>query len=295
MFESLVVTMCRQMPVSAVADLVDLHEDSVWRILKHYVDRARKEVDASNLRVVGVDEISVKKNHNYITMFYDLERAKVIHVEKDKTKEVFKGLRNYLERVNGTPDQVDCISMDMYPAYVGGAEEYFNAEIVYDKFHIIKQMNDVIDKVRRKEAKENKLLEKTRFMWLKNPDNLTEKEKEKLVSIKDLDIKTAKAYQFKLALQRLWDEATNEEYLKEWCDWALKSKIEDVASFGKTVYNHFKGIVEAIRSGINNGVVEGLNSKIKTAFKRSYGFKKEEYRETIIFLVAGKLRLPTRC
>lgn len=296
MFESLVVTMCRQMPVSAVADLVDLHEDSVWRILKHYVGKAREEVDVSNLKVVGVDELSVKKHHNYLTVFYDLERARVIHVEKDKTKDVFKGLRDYVKKANGNPDQVDCISMDMYPAYVGGAEEYFNAKIVYDKFHVIKQMNDAVDKVRRREVKENELLKKTRFMWLKNPGNLTEKEKKKFTSIKDLDIKTAKTYQFKLALQRAWEFNVNtaETYLDLWCRWAIRSGIDEVIKMGKTVKNHISGILEAIKSGINNGAVEGLNNKIKTAFKKSYGFKKEEYRETMIFLIAGKLRLPTQ-
>lgn len=93
-------------------------------------------------------------------------------------------------------DQIES-SMDMFPAYIG-AKEYFDAEIVYDKFHVVKQMNDVIDKVRRKETKENELLKNTRYLWLKNPDNLSEKERRKLNSIKDLDTKTAKAYQFKL-------------------------------------------------------------------------------------------------
>lgn len=294
MFETLIIAMCREMPVSAVARIVRMNEDSVWRILKHYVDVARKDIDLSDLEVIGVDEFSVKR-HDYITLFYDLDEARVIHIEPTKEKDVFKELRNYLgEEI---ANQVNFISMDMFPAYISGANEYFDAEIVYDRFHVVKQMNDVIDKVRRRESKENELLKNTRYLWLKNPDNLSEKERRKLNSIKDLDTKTAKAYQFKLALQRLWELSIDlvEEYLNKWCSWAARSRIEEIVKLGRTIKNHASGIIGAIKSGINNGVVEGLNNKIRTAFKRSYGFKSDEYRDTIIYLVAGKLSLPTRC
>ena len=124
-------------------------------------------------------------------------------------------------------------------------------------------MNDVIDKVRRRESKENELLKNTRYLWLKNPDNLSEKERKKLYSIKDLDTKTAKAYQFKLALQRLWELSANlaEEYLNRWCSWTARSRIEEIVKLGKTIKNHASGIIGDIKSGINNGVVEGLNNK----------------------------------
>ena len=143
--------MCKEMIVSYVAEMVNIHEESVWRILTHYVEKARENTDLSNLEAIGVDEISVKKGHQYITLFYDIREARVIHIESGKGKDVFKKFRNKIsEKVN--PEMIQHVSMDMYPAYKGGAKEYFsNAKIVYDKFHIIKMMNDAIDKVRRRE------------------------------------------------------------------------------------------------------------------------------------------------
>ena len=159
-------------------------------------------------------------------------------------------------------------------------------------------MNDAIDKVRRKEYSSNKALGKTRFMWLKNPENLSEKEKLKMNSIKDLDTKTAKAYQFRLALQRLWtigNISIARDYINKWHYWGTHSKIDEIVKLAKMIKRNSYGILESIKENISNGVVEGLNNKIKTAFKRSYGLKTEKYRNTMIFLMAGKLTLPTRC
>ncbi len=116
------------------------------------------------------------------------------------------------------------------------------------------------------------------------------------------DIKTAKAYQFKLALQRLWrvkDLAAAWNYLNKWYFWAAHSKIEEIVKLAGTVHKHSYGILEAIRAGLDNSVAEGLNNKVKTVVKRSYGFKTVKYRNTMVYLVAGKLELssglPTQC
>lgn len=133
-FETLIVALCKEMPVSAVADISNIHEDSIWRILAHYVDKARENVDLSELDTIGVDELSVKKDHQYITLFYDLKDSRVIHIEDGKKREVFKGLRDKIsEKID--PEQVKYLSMDVYPAYKGGAKEFFpNAKITFDNF-----------------------------------------------------------------------------------------------------------------------------------------------------------------
>jgi transposase len=98
--------------------------------------------------------------------------------------------------------------------------------------------------------------------------------------------------------QRLWSikhPYIVRKYFNKWYYWATHSNIDEIIKLAKTIDNHFSGIMEAIKRNPNNGVVEGMNNKIKTAFKRSYGFKTEKYRNTMIYLVAGKLDLPTRC
>jgi len=297
-FEALIVAMSDVMPVSAVADMVSLNEESVWRILAHYVKEALENVDLSDVDMIGIDEISVKKGHQYITLFYDFNETRVIHIEPGKGKDALKRFKKVMED-KIEPNQIKYISMDMSPAFISGAKEYFpDAKVVFDKFHVVKMANDTIDKVRRKEYEKNKELGKTRFIWLKNPENLSEREIQKLHSIKNLDTKTAKAYQFRIALQRLWSikhPYIVRKYFNKWYYWATDSNIDEIVKLAKTIDKHFSGIMEAIKRNLNNGVVEGMNNKIKTAFKRSYGFKTEKYRNTMIYLVAGKLDLPTRC
>ena len=159
----------------------------------------------------------------------------------------------------------------MYPSYISGAKEYFPGfPIVFDHFHVIKMMNDVLDKIRRKEARENEIIKHIRYDWLKNSSDLSEKERDRLMSLKSLDLQTSHAYHFKMALQRLWQVNVSiaESYLKKWISWASRSRMPDIIILGKTINRHLDGILEAIRSGISSAVVEGLYKKIRTAFKR---------------------------
>ena len=295
-FEALIVEMGREMPVSAVSRMVGINEDSVWRILKHYVEEAKKDQDISDLSVLGIDEFSVEKHHVYVTLFYDTRNSRVIHIEDGKESDVF--MRFLQKHPLLDPSGIDHITMDMYPSYISGAKQYFPAsDIVFDHFHVIKMMNDTLDRIRRKEAKSNEILKHTRYDWLKNSDDLTERERDRLMSVKSLDLQTSHAYHFKIALQRLWqvNASIAESYLMKWISWASRSRMPEIIKLGKTMKRHIEGILEAIRSGINSAVVEGLNNKIRTAFKRSYGFKAQEYRDTIIYLVAGGLKLPPEC
>ncbi|MCK4830358.1 transposase [bacterium] len=146
--------------------------------------------------------------------------------------------------------------------------------------------------VRWAEQKENQELKKTRFIWLKRPENLTEKQEAKLAELKKLDLKTARAYQIKLALSRFWEIESLEEselYLKKWYFWATHSRLKPVIEVAKAIKHYWQGVINYTLSRITNGVVEGLNSKIKTAMKRAYGFKKTQYLRTIVYLIAGKL------
>ena len=202
-FEAMVTMLSQEMPVSAVARIVQIHEDSVWRILRHYVDDARKEQDLSGISVLGIDEFSVEEHHVYVTLFSDIKNSRVIHIEDGKESDVFG--KFIMKHPLLDPSGIEHITMDMYPSYISGAKEYFpDSSIVFDHFHVIKMMNDTLDKIRRKEARINEILKHTRYDCLKNSDDLTEKERDRLMSVKSLDLQTSDAYHFKIALQRLW-------------------------------------------------------------------------------------------
>jgi transposase len=217
----------------------------------------------------------------------------VIFVAESRRKEVVSEFSKDMKQRGYDPEQIDLICCDMWDAYLNGIRNHIpKAGVVFDRFHIMKQMNKAIEKVRWAEQKTNKDLKKTRFIWLKNPKNLTEKQAETLSCLKKYDLKTARAYHIKLALARFWDiedPKESEAYLKQWYFWATHSRLDPVIEVARGIKRYWQGVLNYTRSRITNGVVEGLNSKIKTAMKRAYGFKHTQYLRTIVYLVVGKL------
>ena len=294
--EAMVLALSDEMSVAGIAGYMNVNEDSIWRILQYYVNEARKNVDLSQVDQIAIDEFSVAKGHSYVTFFYDLRGRRVIHIAEGKGKESFA---SFVQAVKGRldPSKIKLVCLDLSPAFIGGCRETIpDAIMVFDHFHVIKLLNDAINRIRIEEARKNWSLKKTKFLWLKNPDNLTDKQKLKFVHVKDLDCKTAKGYQFKLAIQRVWElePAQAKEYLKKWIDWAERCNLPEMSKLAKSIRNHLEGIIESVRQKVTSGYAEGLNNKIRTAFRRAYGFKAREYRDTMIYLIAGGLSLPTQ-
>ena len=293
LFELLVLQLSREMSVAGVGALVGEHMNRIWRILEHYVERARRRVDLSSFHVLGIDEFSVRKGHEYMTSFSDIDASRVIFTGESRRKEVIEEFADDMKERGYDLRRIDLICCDMWDPYLNGISKHIpRATVVFDRFHIMKQMNKAIEKVRWAEQKTNEDLKKTRFIWLKNPKNLTEKQADQLTELKKLDLKTARAYQIKLALSRFWEikePNESEHYLKKWYFWATHSRLDPVIEVARGIKRYWQGVLNYTRSRITNGVVEGLNSKIKTAMKRAYGFKQTQYLRTIVYLVVGKL------
>lgn len=293
LFEMLVLQLSREMTISAIADLTRVYPNRIWRILDHYVERARKDVDLSEFHVLGIDEFSVSKGHSYVTAFSDIEASRVLYLAGTRRKEVVGEFAKDLKDRGVEPGVVDWVCCDMWDPYLYGIETYLpQASVVFDRFHIMKMMNAALEKVRWAEQKDTRMLKKTRFLWLKNPLKLTEQQTVKLGDLTKLDLKTARAYRIKLALARFWEitfPSDAERYLKQWYFWATHSRLEPVIAVAKAIKRSWQGVLNYTNSRITNGVVEGLNSKIKTAMKRAYGFKSLNYLRTIVYLVAGRL------
>ena len=293
LFEMLILQLSREMSIVAVADLVRERDKRIWRILDHYVELARKRTDISKFHVLGIDEFSIRKGHHYMTAFSDIDASRVLYVAETRQKGVVDEFARDLEDRGYDAANIDQVCCDMWDPYINGVKRKLpQASIVLDRFHIMKHMNRAVDDVRRAEQKSDYELKKTRFIWLKNPKNLSARQAQKLADLTKLDSKTAKAYQIKLALMRFWEikcPKAAEQYLKKWYFWATHSRLAPVIKAAKTIKRYWQGVVNYTYSRITNGVVEGLNSKIKTAMKRAYGFKAPHYLKTIVYLVAGKL------
>jgi transposase len=299
LFEAMILVMAKQMPVKAVAGIVGEHDTRIWRVVMHHVEEARARENFRAVRRIGVDETSRRRGHRYITVFMDLDRGKLIYATKGKDAETVKSFAEDLKVHNGKPKNIRHVSSDMSKAFIAGVEAYLpNAQITFDKFHAVQLMNEAVEEVRREEQKERIELKKSRYLWLKNPENLDGKEEARLAPlVSQSNLKTARAYRVKLAFQQLYEQPSTkaEEYLKRWYFWATHSRIPQVIAAARTVKQHWGGILRWFETRITNGLLEGTISLIQAAKAKARGYRTPEYLITIAYLIAGQLTfsLPT--
>ena len=307
-FEAFALLLMREMPVSKVAELVGETDTRLWRMLFRQVEAAYAEADFSNVCCVGVDEMSVRKGHEYISVFADLVARRVLFATEGKDGATWAKFVEALEKHNGHRHAITQASMDMSPAYQSGVAEHCrNAQVVFDKFHVIKNANEAVDKVRRAEVRSGgpgvwEALHKSQWIWRKNPENLTEQEQARLAGIQDKNLCTAKAYQMRLVLQDIYrsaDATTARHRFKVWCRWVRwvarfhkASLLVSMVKLAQMVGKHLAGIVAHWKWGVTNAFMEGLNSVFSAVKRRARGFRSFVYLRTMLYLVAGKLRLP---
>ena len=293
LFEAFMIELSKVMPVNSIAKMVGEHDTRIWRVINYYVEDARKSLDFIRVVRVGIDETSSKRGHNYVSVFLDLDQSRVVYVTEGKDAKTVASFKDDLKKHNGKPEQIEDICCDMSPAFIKGVEENFpQAAITFDKFHVMKIVNEAVDQVRRQEQLENKYLKKTRYIWLKNPGNLTAKQSDKLESLSKMNLKTARAYSIKLSLQEFWsiaDPETAEAYLKRWYFWATHSRLEPIKEVAYTIKRHWAGIIEYITSRVNNGILEAINSLIQATKSKARGYRNVNNLITIIYLTCGKL------
>jgi len=300
LFEALIMLMAKAMPVKSIADIVKEHDTRLWRVLDHYVGAARQEADFSAVTDVGVDETSSKRGHNYVSLFVDLEAPRVLFVTEGKDASTLERFKTDLEVHQGDPSHIQEICCDMSPAFIKGVEKHFpEAHLTFDKFHVLKILNEAVDEVRRQEQQIRPELKGTRYLWLKNPENLKANQTETLeaLAIKKLNLKTSRAYHIRMNFQEFWNQPVHaaEAFLKKWYFWATHSRLEPIKEAAYTMKRHWDGILRWFTSKINNGILEGINSLIQAAKARARGYRTTKNLITMIYLIGGKLQfhLPT--
>lgn len=300
LFEAMIMTLAKSMPVKTIGAFVNEHDTRLWRMIHHYVDIARAASDYSDVSKVGVDETASRRGHNYVSLFVDLDGSKVIFATEGKDASTVERFRDDLAAHGGTPDHVTDFCCDMSPAFIKGVEDNFEAaEVTFDKFHIMKVINEAVDEVRRQEQKDRPELKRTRYIWLKNPANITLKQFNTLkeLSFSKINLKTSRAFQIKLNFQELFEQPRNlaEAYLEKWYFWATHSRLEPIKQAAYTIKRHWAGVIRWFTSALTNGLLEGLNSLIQAAKARARGYRTTKNLITMIYLIGGKLdfRLPT--
>ena len=296
LFEAFIMVLAKEMPVNAIARLVGEHDTRIWRILNHYVENAREQQDYSEVTQVGVDETSSKRRHNYISVFVDMKKSKVLFATEGKDAETLTTFKNDLIAHGGNKEKIQEVCCDMSPAFICGIGNNFEqSHITFDKFHVMKIINEAVDEVRRQEQRNRPELKKTRYIWLKNKGNLTAKQSEVLenLSVKKLNLKTSRAYHMKIAFQELYQQPQYlaETFLKKWFFWATHSRLQPMIDAAYTIKRHWNGVLRWFTSNITNGILEGINSLIQAAKAKARGYRSSRNLITIVYLIAGKLNM----
>ncbi len=306
LMEALLVVLAKQMPVRAVGQFMGLHDGQIWRILDHYVEAARQQEDFSSVQSVGLDETASRRGHNYISLFHDLDQKRLLFACEGRDKAVVAAFIKDLEDHGGQVENIDSVCIDMSKSYIAGVGELLpNAEITFDPFHVMAIVNKAVDLVRRQEAKTEPLLKKTRYLWLRNETNRTQRQQEHFDSLPKSRLKTARAWQIKTSLQEIYQQCQTindaEKALSRWYNWAIRCRLEPMKDAAKTIRRHWNGILSWFDGHLNNGGVEGVNGLIQAAKARARGYGTVRHLITMAYLVASKLvHLPaspfiTRC
>ena len=244
---------------------------------------------------IAIDETAARRGHDYITLFVDIDQARVLFATEGRDANTIAAFADDLTAHGGDPEAIEEVCIDMSPAFIKGvAESLPGAAITFDKFHAVKLINDAVDQVRRAEQKRQNLLRGTRYIWLRNPANLSDRQRETLESLPTHHLKTARAYQIRLAFQDLYEQDTPEQaasFLKRWYFWATHSRLPPIIDAAHTVKRHWDGILRWFDSKIANGLIEGINSLVQAAKAKARGYRSIRNLKAMVYLLAGKLDL----
>jgi transposase len=252
----------------------------------------RRSISKIPFEHISIDEKSFKKGHRYISVISHPISGVVLDVGENRDS---KSVENLLEKIftNKQLDKINTVSMDMWCPYITSVKNKIpNAEIVHDKFHLTQYLNKSIYQVRRREVMDNEILRNSRFVLLKNEENLTEKQQVKYQMIKDSNLQVVKAMQIRENFKSLFDYYNEEnsafELLKNWAQDSFMKGIKEVNKVILMFLNHAKGVVNALISNLNNAMAERLNGKIQEIKLRSRGYRKfENFRSAILFFHGG--------
>ena len=283
-----------------VARLFGVHWNTVAAAVRQAVAYGLAHRKMGPVLYVGLDELSRRKGHVYVTNVYDLGEKRLLWSGEGRGKETLQTF--FDEHGNALKDSVIGVCCDLWEPYIEVVREHLpEAVLVFDKFHILQKLLQAVDEVRRTEAAALKktnpeLLKRTRYLWLKNPENLTPKQRARRGYLEKLNLRTHRAYLFKETFRELWGYFWKEparRFLKKWFWWATHSRLKPMRNFAWTLRRHEQGILNYFRLPIDNGIVEGLNNKAKVVSRRCYGFRAAKTYITALYHCLGKLPEPT--
>ena len=282
-----------------VSRLFGVHWNTVKSAVSYTVEYGLLNRDLSDMIYIGIDEISRRKGHTYVTNVYDLAKKRLIWTGEGRDRSVLD--RFFAEIGDEALKQIKCICCDMWSPYIEGVKANApHAVLVFDKFHIVRHLTGAVDKVRKEEVKEKKkdnpgLLKGAKYIYLKNPWNLTPKQKARLGALEKLNLKINRAYLLKENFRLFWDYSSPvwaKKYLKKWFWWATHSRLKPMRDFAWMLRRHEDGLLNYFKYRITGGTVEGLNRKAKVLSQRAYGYRTFKTFKLALYHVMGDMPVP---
>ena len=286
------VELCRIAPIKSVAMHLNLSWNTVKEMVKDYLERNYSKPDITGLKVIGIDEFAVKKGHVYKTIVVNLETGQIVYVGDGKGADALDG---FWKLVNKAGVKIEAVASDLSAAYISAVRQNApNAVYVFDHFHMVKLINEALDKVRRRivnqeRAKEKKegvvgkssVVKGTKYILLRNSENITDpKDIDRLNAALELNRDLSAAYYLKEDARLIWNSDSKYRaslQLNAWLSSARASLIPELVKVADTVDSHRDGILAFFDKPISTGPVEGINNKIKTLKRMAYGFRDDRY------------------
>ena len=287
-----------------VANIFRTSWNTVYRSTKDAVEWGLAHRELDNIQNIGIDELCRKKGHIYATLVYQIDqgRRRLLWIGQSRKEET---LREFFEWFGEKrTNLLEAICSDMWKPYINVIAEYASKAIhVLDRFHIMSHFSKALDEVRAGEVRKMRednlepLLRKTRFILLKRPENLSEKQEIKLADLLKYNLRSVKAYLLKEEFQRFWEYSSSAwagKFLDKWTRTVMYSKIEPMKDVAKMLRSHRELILNWFKTkgAISQGIVEGLNGKAKVTIRKSYGYRTYDVMKISLYHALGDLPMP---
>ena len=283
----LVSGLCRHMSIQAVSRHLKIRWETVKNMDKYYLESTLAALDPgqlSDLKYLGVDEVARAKGHDYMTVIYDMQSGQLIGVETGRTAEAFSRFLKQLPPK--TAENIEAVAMDMGPSYQKSVKEHLpNADIVFDRFHVMQNYSKAINNQRRIEFRKadragQEMMKGTHYLLLKNSDKLDDKQTEKLQTLLNNNSNMNTLYVLKEQLQALWSATDYEsmtEQLEIWCQIADQTNMLYLKKFARFLSRHCVGICNYAKHKLTSARIEAGNVSIGMIRKRARGIRDTEY------------------
>jgi len=297
-FEQHVAYLAQRADKTTLSDMMRIGWSTVGSIIERVVGRLRPGDVLDGLRCIGVDELSYRRHHEYVTVVVDHERGAVVWARQGKDAATLRAFFEELGKERCA--KLEAVTLDLSAAYIKAVTEASpGARMIFDRFHVQRLAHDALDTVRRQqwraaEPEDKEAIKGTRFALQKNPWNLTDVEHGKLTDVQKTNRPLYRAYLLKETLAAILDGRqvnVARDRLLDWVGWAARSRLPPFRRVARTIKQHIEGVVAYVATGLSSGRSEGLNGKIRTITRRSFGFHSASSLIALITLCCGGLTL----